>query len=513
VLSKKAKVAMAQADHTAGIELKNEALARYDRERNLFQRSPGSTSQQDVGLARATWEKQKAEEISKAQAIKVANVEQLQAETVLEFYQLRTPISGRIKTIYKRPNEAVKAFEPVLQVYTDDRVRVEGLLDQRFLDALRDAMKGKGVRVVIEVAPDRAPIATLSGHLQEVTSVAVSRDAKQIVSGSDDGSVLVWDPKGGRLPRSLQGLSPVAVKAVACTPASTAANLCIAGMRDGRGRIWDLDNDKAKPIELDSRHTGAIRCATFSPDGKFCVTGGEDREIRLWDAATGKMRERFPGGHGGFVTSVQFTPNSKLVSAGEDNALRFWTVGEKGAKWDKTIPGRRGGVNQLGVSSDGKRVLFDQARMIRILSLPDGNTEGELQSVADFSAFALFSPDGRLILTAGGSESGLQLWRAPHAGSRGYEIRQLVVEQESPTCAAFAPNGAFIVTGSRERHVLVWPVPAEQEVRQEIVAEAPRFDDLYEGTKRQRKIWAELANPGGRLTPGDTVTMVIYPLQ
>ena len=77
----------------------------------------------------------------------------------------------------------------------------------------------------------------------------------------------------------------------------------------------------------------------------------------------------------------------------------------------------------------------------------------------------------------------------------------------------FAPNGAFIVTGSRERHVLVWPVPAEQEVRQEIVAEAPRFDDLYEGTKRQRKIWAELANPGGRLTPGDTVTMVIYPLQ
>ncbi len=514
VVSKKAKVRAAEADFKAAIELKNEARARLNRQEYLYKIN--GTSKEELGLANATWEKQKAEEISKGEGIKVAQAEQSQAETVLEYYQLRSPISGKIKTFYKRPREAVKAFEPVLQIYADDPVRVEGLLEQKYIERIRRSLKGKGVRVVIEVAPDEAPLDTLSGHLQEVTGVAVSKDSKQIVSVSDDGSVRAWDAKSRQQRLILKDPSPTAAKAVACTPAGAEANLCMAGMEDGRGYIWDLDSDNPKAIELEQKHSEAIRSAAFSPDGRYCVTGGEDRQIMLWDAATGKLRYRFPRGHLGPVTSLQFTPQSQLVSADRDKTLQLWSVNQQGAKLEKTFHSRSGGVTRLGVSADGKRVLFNQGKVLRVMSLPEGNTEGELQSVtgaADFSSFALFSPNGQLILTAGASESGLQLWRAPQAGRRGYEIRQLVSDQEPPTCAAFAPNGSFIVTGTRDRHLQIWPVPSDTEIKREIVAEAPRIDDLLESTKRQRKIWVELANPKARLTPGDTVTMVIYPLE
>src|SRR5262249_30286582 len=252
----KAKTAAAEADAKAATELKKEAEARLKRQERLSQTGGGSP--EELGLARATWEKQKAEEISKAQAINVAKAEQAQSETVLRYYELHSRISGKIKTFYKRPGEPVKAFEPVLQVYGDERVRVEGLLDQKYLGTLREAMKGKGVRVVIEAAPDQQPIGTLLGHLLEVTGVAVSQDSKWIMSGSDDGSVRRWEAKARTPPHRLQEQSTTPVKAVACTPPSARANLCVAGMKDGHGRIWNLDNEKASPVDLETHHSAAI---------------------------------------------------------------------------------------------------------------------------------------------------------------------------------------------------------------------------------------------------------------
>ena len=50
-----------------------------------------------------------------------------------------------------------------------------------------------------------------------------------------------------------------------------------------------------------------------------------------------------------------------------------------------------------------------------MLTLPERLTEAVLENPAEatqFSTFALFSPDARLILTASAGEGRLQLWRA-----------------------------------------------------------------------------------------------------
>jgi WD40 repeat protein len=265
----------------------------------------------------------------------------------------------------------------------------------------------------------------------------------------------------------------------------------------------------------------------FSPDGRSCVTGGEDQTIRLWDTATGGLRCQFPAIHRGRITSLQFTRDGRLLSVGDDGILVLWAVGP-----DETEPGprrfeRRGGdVPILGIDSDGSRLLFDMGKELRVLSLPEGQTEGVLRNhsgTAHFTTLALFAPDGQTILTASASgdsasagrppcASGrLQLWSAPGPAARPHEVRELVGKGSPATCAAFAPDGSFVVAGTKDRQVLVWPLPAAEEIAEHLQAEITLVEPCQAPQSRQVRIWAELENPCGRLIPGAAAILAAYP--
>jgi WD40 repeat protein len=76
----------------------------------------------------------------------------------------------------------------------------------------------------------------IEGHTSWINSVKFSTDGKQIVSGSHDYTICVWDAETGQL---------------------------IAGPLTG--------------------HTHRVHSVAFSPDGTRVVSGSEDRTIRMWD--------------------------------------------------------------------------------------------------------------------------------------------------------------------------------------------------------------------------------------
>lgn len=424
--------------------------------------------------------------------------EKKKADVILKEHEIRSDIPGEIKRFYRRAGESIKALEPVAEIQNLDMMRVEGMVsvENLFLGAkLRQGQHEP--KVVVERAePFAQELALEGGHRQAVRAVAVSKDPRRplIISASEDKTVGVWDRQTGRQIVIWQHDAPV--RAVACTSKAADADLCLSGADDGVARLWDLSNPTAgKPLrEMKGRHQQRIVFAAFAPNGQTAATA-DDREIIIWDVGTGDMKYRIANPHNGPVTSLQFTPQSTLVTAGRDRTIRVWQLGDKGAAPKNVIEHRTGDVPVLGVSPDGQRVLFDQEEALNVLAIADGRTEGFMPVPSDttkFSTFALFSPDGRLVLAAGTSDNPLQVWRAPTEGTRATMLRRLAVGSTStPTCAAFAPDGSFAVTGTQDNRILVWGLPNEQESKREITASIAYVDKSIESARGQTRIWAE----------------------
>jgi WD40 repeat protein len=516
---KMAKLHASVADLVTSQKTRDEAQQRYITSRDLHARGR-IESEENMRGALLTWERYQYEAISKDQAINVATAELRQAATTLEMHLLRSRIPGVIKNVYKNKGDAVKNLDSVLQVFNPKKLRIEGLVEMQYVGLLNE-----GTEVVVEPARFMRHEKLIRGHLHEITSVAVSKK-NEIVSASEDHSVRVWDRAGKH---KLTFEHPTAVRSVACTPVDSTVNWCITGSGDGVARIYDLDAGGGTPIQrLPGGHSGNINCVAFGPQGKWCATGGDDKAICLWDAATGNLLQRFAGGqrnlsaeaasaaggHRGAVTSLAFLSGNRLVSAGKDNMLLVWTLREDSSKAGPPLPfdRRSGDVASLGVNPARQEILFDYGRELRVLTVPDQQTRGVLQTASgamNFSTLAQFSPDGNLILTAGGTEGRLQLWRAPTEQRRAHELFQMISPTGPATCGAFAPDGSFLVTGTRDRQLLVWKAPTKDEMA-EMKATVKLIEKALDSNSGQVRLWADLKEPQG-LVPGATANLVVYP--
>jgi WD40 repeat protein len=430
-----------------------------------------------------------------------------------------------IKTIHKKKGESVRNLEPVVQILNLKKLRAEGLMDRQHLYRLGDSKKQREAKVFLEVAPTEAPRRILKGHRQEVTSVAVGRgrDGKCfIVSTSEDHTLRVWSPEAEKeqlVVKLPHGATP---KCVACSPLGGRTSLVMCGASDGIVRVWDVNERPAgatgspEPKFKLEPHSGAVTSVAISPDGVYGASGGEDRQICIWDLNNGKLLYSIPDAHTGIITTLQFTPKAQLLSAGRDNYIRVWELGDKAARLEMNQPNRSGDVAQIGASPDGKSILFDHGREIQVLSVPGGLNEGYLHRPpkgGGFTGFALFSPDGELILTSGGSENVIQLWRAPTGGDRrGYEVRQMVLNPRSQaTCAAFAPDGTFVITGHKNKDICVWKTPTADELGEVVPAQLVLADQTAESSAGQVRVWANVLKEG--LIPNTMGTLVIEPGQ
>lgn len=508
---KQSQVALAQAEWEAAEKARDEAKERYLRQLKLRSSAGGSaTSEEDVGGAQLAWYRNHYDAVSKREAIALAQVELRGAQTVLGMYEIRAAIPGVVKRIHKQPGEAVRSLEPVVEVRNPQRLRAEGLVGVEEMGRLRPGMK-----VFLEPVQRQAPGQRLDGHLREITGVAVAagRGGPEMVSASEDGTIRVWDRSTGRERRVLR--HPSAVRSVACTPPGAPANLCLAGTADGSAWLWNLESTSAQPArELRGPHQGAVTSVAFAPCGKTCATAGDDHAICLWDVATAALRYRLPAGHLGPVTWLRFAGPSRLVSAGKDNTLRVWALGAEGGSLETTLAHRSGDVPHLDVSPDGRRVLFDQGSALHALAIDGGATEAVLRlppGAAGFTTLAMFSPDGKRVLTAGGVGGKLRLWSAPTAGRWQPACELVPPDHAPPVCAAFAPDGSFLVAGTRDRRVLVWDLSHRQTLNRRYPGVLTLVEQSVDVNAEQVRIWAEVSDPEGQLVPGTAATLVIHP--
>lgn len=202
-----------------------------------------------------------------------------------------------------------------------------------------------------------------------------------------------------------------------------------------------------------SGHTGWVRSVTFSPDGKLIATGGSDNTIKLWDARTGKTL-RTIAVRDLAVDDMRFSPDGSLIASRSFTGyvVKLWTVanGELRASLKHERP-----VATFAFSPTGALIgtggWDDQ---VRLWSVATGQLRHTLKGHKHNITQVVFSPDGHLIASASYEEHGnnLKLWEVATGQLRhnfaGHDYRVSAI--------AYAPDGKFIASGSEDGDVKLW---------------------------------------------------------
>ncbi|KAJ3735609.1 WD40-repeat-containing domain protein [Lentinula guzmanii] len=290
----------------------------------------------------------------------------------------------------------------------------------------------------------------LEGNLDEVSSVAFSPDGKRIVSGSEDKSIRIWNADTGEaIGDPLKGHSS-RVTSVAFSPDG---KRIVSGSWDDSIRIWNADTGEAIGDPLQG-HSHIVNSVAFSPDGKRIVSGSWDKSIRIWNADTGEAIGDPLKGHSSWVTSVAFSPDGKrIVSGSEDKSIRIWNA-DTGEAIGDPLQGHSNWVSSVAFSPDGKRIVSgSDDKSIRIWNADTGEAIGDpLQGHSHIVNSVAFSPDGKRIVS-GSWDKSIRIWNADTGEAIGDPLKG---HSSWVTSVAFSPDGKRIVSGSEDKSIRIW---------------------------------------------------------
>src|SRR5262249_9072591 len=132
-------------------------------------------------------------------------------------------------------------------------------------------------------AHSRSCRAVLHGHTAEVRGLAFTPDSR-LLSGSEDGTLRLWDVQRGEPLRTLQGYA-TALYDLDWSPAGT--EIASAGFH-GVVSLWQVEGlGGGTPRGVLRGHERNVYGVAWRPDGGVLASSGLDNAIRLWDPATG----------------------------------------------------------------------------------------------------------------------------------------------------------------------------------------------------------------------------------
>jgi WD40 repeat protein len=288
------------------------------------------------------------------------------------------------------------------------------------------------------------PYTAVQADSADANAAASSPDGKRVLTGGSDGIALVWDLASRRPVARLRGRA--ALLAARYSPGGERIAL---GFADGS--VIATDGSLADPRVL-LRATGQqVNGLAFSGDGRRIAVALGDGTVRLLaGGSTGRRPERIAG-HDGAVLGVDISRDgSRVVSAGEDGAVRLWNS-DDGTPM-ATL--RRGGPPERDVafSPDGSRILgVGDDRRFTVWNARTGAIERSVTVQGRELLSAAFSADSRRFATAG-KDGVVQIWSAgggpPVAVLRGQQARIADV--------GFGPTSDQLVSAGDDGTVRVW---------------------------------------------------------
>ncbi|KZV67668.1 WD40 repeat-like protein [Peniophora sp. CONT] len=274
-------------------------------------------------------------------------------------------------------------------------------------------------------------VQVLQGHSGVITSVAVSLDNNQVVSGSSDGAIRlwdntdkVWDAGSSRTLKSFKGHSgPVSSVAFyseqgrtsrsrQSSSRATTRGLIASCSEDKTVRLWDVEMEN--PLHSLEGHDRPVRSVAFSRDGKRIVSGSEDGTVRVWDVMKGDEVHVFKEDEDS-VFSVAFSRDrdgERIVSGSENGTVRIWDVEARTRL--QSFKAHTRTVRCVAFSTDGKRVISGSVdKTVKIWDV-EGTGQKALKVFMGHTRpirSAAFSLDGKRAIS-GSNDGKVWIWDA-----------------------------------------------------------------------------------------------------
>jgi WD40 repeat protein len=274
-------------------------------------------------------------------------------------------------------------------------------------------------------------------HEFGATALAFTPDGQRLISGGFRGELRIWDAGTQRPLGELRG-HRAAVRAILPLPSGD----LVSGDDDGRLILWDGANARAR-----SDGAGVTALALFQGQ---VVSAHDDAQLRVWSADGLKLLHTLPvdgriaalSAHGdrlaiGLARAIllldadfrtretlripntphdlQFSPDGRLLAAGSWFRLNVWDLASGAFR---SVPTEHHGLlASIAFSPDG-RYLASVGRhtdsAVRVLDMRDFRVVHRYQGHDRCGAAIRFSPDGRTLATASDDES-VRLYRLGEA--------------------------------------------------------------------------------------------------
>jgi WD40 repeat protein len=320
------------------------------------------------------------------------------------------------------------------------------------------------------------PIFPFAAHSARVDRLHALPGGRTLASLDEDGGIRLWNPRTGESLRN------------SYHPGDqrwTFGGRWVAAGNEEQIVVREVETDRVVQTFPYPNDRGAL---ALSEDGSTLATGSTDekRVIKVYDLKTGRLRCRLPKDEQPLTTLVLSSDGSSAAGIDLEFNLRIWDARAgrllhhvKGAPQEERP---NPDVHALAMSPDG-RLLVSSGTSDTSLLLWDSRTGRLLNQTTAHPAAGpdqdgrivglAFSPDGRLLCTSG-QDGWFRVWEVA-------SLRERCRCQADPGCVAFVAGG-LLATSHRGTDVLirdcvsrVEPLPGKaSDLWADLAAESPQ---------------------------------------
>ncbi|QPC81324.1 helix-turn-helix domain-containing protein [Phototrophicus methaneseepsis] len=349
---------------------------------------------------------------------------------------------GTVK-LWTMPDAQLKQ---TLQGHSDQVSRVAWSTDGRLL-----ASSSRDTSIRIWDAEQENYRAMLRGHTASAKGLVFTPD-NRLLSGSEDGTLRVWDISNGACVRTIYGYT-ASLYDVDWDPGSTQL---VSGSTDALVTIYDT-TEASSPLAL-AGHIGVVLSSVWSPDGRYLATSEWNNIIRLWDARTGNCLHvlHHPDTESNFIYGLAWSPDSKYLACGTNQrGALLWDVTngqllreeQNFPTWIRPVAWHPDGTFIAGGGDNGIVYIWN-ASNDRVLHKLEGHSS-MITSIA-------YSPDGTLLASGSSSQNGgeLFIW-----DTKSGQLQDTFIEESGIVCAvAWGIDANQIITGGGDGKLRWWDI-------------------------------------------------------